>query len=41
MPEGVGLGLPLARRHAKHLGGKLTIDPDYHDGCRIVIEMPK
>ena len=41
MPEGVGVGLPLARRHAKHLGGKLTIDPDYHDGCRIVIEMPK
>ncbi len=41
MPKGVGLGLPLARRHAKHLGGKLTIDPDYHDGCRIVIEMPK
>ena len=38
---GVGIGLPLARRHAIGLGGSLTIDTDYHEGCRIVIEMPK
>jgi signal transduction histidine kinase len=38
---GVGIGLPLARRHAIGLGGSLTIDTDYHEGCRIVIEMPR
>ena len=38
---GVGVGLSLARRHAIGLGGSLTVDPDYHEGCRIVIEMPK
>ena len=38
---GVGIGLPLAMRHAASLGGSLTIDTDYHEGCRIVIEMPK
>ena len=38
---GVSIGLPLARRHAIGLGGSLTIDTDYHEGCRIVIEMPK
>lgn len=36
-----GIGLPLARRHAAGLGGSLTVDADYHDGCRIIIEMPK
>ena len=38
---GVGIGLPLAMRHAASLGGSLTIDRDYREGCRIVIEMPK
>ena len=38
---GSGMGLPLAKRHAVSLGGSLTIDTDYHEGCRIVIEMPK
>lgn len=38
---GGGIGLPLARRHAVGLGGSLTIDTDYHEGCRIVIEMPR
>ena len=38
---GVGIGLPLARRHAQGLGGSLTIDTDYREGCRIVIEMPR
>ena len=38
---GVGFGLPLAKRHAVSLGGSLDIDNDYHEGCRIVIEMPK
>ena len=38
---GGGTGLSLAKRHAIGLGGNLTIDPDYHEGCRIMIEMPK
>ena len=40
LSEGLGLGLPLAKRHAQNLGGDLTIDPDYHDGCRMTIEIP-
>lgn len=38
---GIGIGLTLARRHAIGLGGKLTIDTSYSEGCRIVVEMPK
>ena len=41
LPEGVGLGLPLAKRHAISLGGNLIIDKDYHEGCRIALELPK
>ena len=41
LPEGVGMGLALVKRHALSLGGKMVIDTDYHDGCRITIEMPK
>ena len=40
LSEGLGLGLPLAKRHATHLGGSLTLDTDYHEGCRLVIELP-
>ena len=38
---GTGMGLPLTRRHTACLGGSLIIDTSYHEGCRIVIEMPK
>lgn len=41
LPEGVGLGLPLARRYANNLQGQLVVDTAYKEGCRIVIEMPK
>ena len=41
LSEGLGLGLPLAKRHIKNLGGDLTIDPTYQLGCRFVIEIPK
>ena len=41
LSEGLGLGLPLAKRHAKSLGGDLIFDPDYHVGCRVTIELPK
>jgi signal transduction histidine kinase len=38
--EGLGLGLPLTKRHAQTLGGEFFLDPDYHDGCRFVFELP-
>jgi len=41
LSEGLGLGLPLAKRHAKSLGGNLVFDADYHQGCRVTLELPK
>ena len=41
LSEGLGLGLPLARRHIRNLGGELFLDLDYHKGCRFIIELPK
>ena len=41
LSEGLGLGLPLSKRHALSLGGDLIYDKDYHDGCRFILEMPK
>jgi len=41
LSEGLGLGLPLTKRHALFLGGDLIYDETYHDGCRFIIEMPK
>ena len=41
LSEGLGLGLPLAKRHAKSLGGDLIFDSSYHEGCRVTIELPK
>lgn len=41
LSEGLGLGLPLAKRHALSLGGDLLYDADYHDGCRFILEVPK
>jgi signal transduction histidine kinase len=40
LTEGLGLGLPLAKRHAQTLGGDLILDTNYHDGCRFIIEIP-
>ena len=40
LSEGLGLGLPLAKRHACNLGGDLILDTDYHDGCRFIITIP-
>ena len=39
--EGLGLGLPLSKRHAVNLGGDLIFDTTYKEGCRIIVEMPK
>ena len=40
LSEGLGLGLPLARRHAINLGGDLTLDSSYTQGCRFMVTMP-
>ena len=39
--ESSGLGLPMAYRHAKGLGGTLIHDSDYKNGCRFILEIPK
>ena len=39
--QGLGLGLPLCKRHAVNLGGDLILDPNYHDGCRFILQLPK
>ncbi len=40
LSEGLGLGLPLAKRHAQNLNGDLFLDEDYHEGCRFILEVP-
>ena len=40
LSEGLGLGLPLAKRHARSLGGDLTLDNDYRGGCCFILELP-
>ncbi|MBR1389234.1 MAG: HAMP domain-containing protein [Prevotella sp.] len=40
LSEGLGLGLPLSKRHARNLGGDLTLDTNYHAGCRFILELP-
>lgn len=40
LSEGLGLGLPLAKRHALNLGGDLWLDNTYHEGCRFILELP-
>lgn len=41
LSEGLGLGLPLSKRHALSLGGDLILDNTYHDGCRFILKIPK
>ena len=41
LAEGLGLGLPLCKRHITSLGGDLIYDENYQQGCRFIIEMPK
>lgn len=40
LSDGLGLGLPLSKRHITSLNGTLAIDPCYQGGCRIIIELP-
>lgn len=41
LSEGLGLGLPLSKQHALSLGGDLTLDTSYKEGCRFILEIPK
>jgi signal transduction histidine kinase len=41
LSEGLGLGLPLTKRHALSMGGDLIYDANYSAGCRFIVEMPK
>ena len=40
LSEGLGVGLPLTKRHVILLGGSLELDSDYHRGCRFVMAFP-
>ena len=39
--EGLGLGLAYCHETAKKLGGSLSLDPDYKDGSRFILTLPK
>ena len=39
--EGVGLGLSLARRVARQLGGDVVLDTEYKGGSRFILKLPK
>jgi len=41
LSEGLGLGLPLTKSHVQKMGGTITLDTSYHDGCRFIIELPR
>jgi two-component system, OmpR family, heavy metal sensor histidine kinase CusS len=38
--DGAGLGLPLARRLARSVGGEVTHDPAYTSGARFLADLP-
>ena len=40
LSEGLGVGLSLTKRHVILLGGTLELDPDYHKGCRFIMDFP-
>jgi signal transduction histidine kinase len=37
---GAGLGLPLARRLARSVGGEVAYDPGHTPGARFVVSLP-
>ncbi len=38
--EGIGLGLPLSRKLAEQLGGKIELDTTYTDGAQFIVTLP-
>ena len=38
--EGLGLGLGLTRVNIKKLNGAITLDPEYTEGARFILEVP-
>ena len=38
--EGLGIGIPLTKRHVILLGGTMELDRGYKKGCRFIIEVP-
>src|SRR5439155_18442987 len=38
---GTGLGLYICRKLAEAIGGHLTLDDEYADGCRFVLRIPR
>ena len=38
--EGTGIGLPIARSLARHLGGGILLDIAYTDGARFIMKLP-
>lgn len=40
LSEGLGVGLPLTKRHVNLLGGTLELDKDYREGSRFIMEFP-
>ena len=41
LAEGLGLGLPLCKKHITSIGGDLIYDENYQQGCRFIVELPK
>jgi signal transduction histidine kinase len=39
-PMGTGLGLPIVKAIATRQDGAVRVDPDYVDGCRILVTVP-
>lgn len=40
LSEGLGMGLPLTKRHVILLGGSLELDSSYDRGCRFIMVFP-
>ena len=38
--DGTGIGLPIARSLARHMGGDIILDTAYFDGARFVMTLP-
>jgi signal transduction histidine kinase len=38
--DGAGLGLPLARRLARAVGGEVSHDPEHTRGARFLVDLP-